>query len=214
VLKRWRGAGHVARPAQSTMSSFNIGLNWFDFLVVAVIFSGIHLGNKRGMSKEVITFLQWCAIVVIAALFYAPIGQLITEFAGVGEMTGYVLSYLTLAALVKLIFSKINLHVGEKIEARHPFGRMEYSLGFIAGGVRFACVLLLIMSLLHAGRQSTVQTTRDAKYQKDNYGEVYFPTVGLVCQEVFNKSMSGKFVANNLSFLLITPAWQRQAKAD
>lgn len=196
------------------MSSFNLGLNWFDFLVAVVILSGIHLGSKRGMSKEVITFLQWCAIVVIAALFYAPIGQLITEFAGVSEMTGYVLSYLVLAAFVKLIFSKINLHVGEKIEARHPFGRMEYYLGPLATSVRFTCIILLGMALLHAGRQSTVQTSKDAKYQKDNYGEVYFPTVGLVCQEVFHKSMSGQFVANNLSFLLITPAWQRQAKAD
>jgi hypothetical protein len=195
------------------MSFFN-SLNWFDFLVAVVLLAGVNLGNKRGMSKEVIVFLQWCVIVVVAALFYAPVGQLLSHWTGVGEMTGYVIAYLLLAGIVKMIFSKINQRVGERIEANHPFGRMEYYFGPVATGVRFACVLLLFMALLHAGRQSTAQTTRDAKYQKDNYGEVYFPTVGLVSQEVFNKSASGKFVANNLSFLLITPSWQRQAKAD
>jgi uncharacterized membrane protein required for colicin V production len=196
------------------MSSFNIGLNWFDFLVAVILLAGINLGNKRGMSKEVIVFLQWCVIVVVAALFYAPIGQLISLWTGVGEMTGYVTAYLLLAGIVKMIFSKINQRVGEKIEANHPFGRMEYYFGPVATGVRFACVLLLSLALLHAGRQSAAQNELAVKQQKKDFGEVYFPTVGMVCQEVFNKSASGKFVANNLRFLLITPAWQRQAKAD
>ena len=124
----------------------NFGLNWFDFLVAVVVLAGVNLGNKRGMSKEVIVFLQWCAIVVVAALFYAPIGQLLSHWTGLGEMTGYVLAYLLLAAVVKLIFSKINQRIGEKIEANHPFGRMEYYFGPVAGGVRFACVILLLLA--------------------------------------------------------------------
>lgn len=192
----------------------NFGLNWFDFLVAVVVLAGVNLGNKRGMSKEVIVFLQWCVIVVVAALFYAPLGQLLSHWTGLGEMTGYVIGYLFLAAVVKLIFSKINQRVGEKIEANHPFGRMEYYFGPVAGGVRFACVILLLMAVLHAGRQSAAANATAAKKQKDVYGEVYFPTIGMICQDVFNKSTSGKFVADNLSFLLITPAWQRQAKAD
>ena len=196
------------------MSSLNFGLNWFDFLVAVAVLAGVNLGNKRGMSKEVIVFLQWCAIVVIAALFYAPVGQLLSMWTGVGEMIGYVIAYLLLAGAVKLVFSKINQRVGDKIEMRHPFGRMEYYLGPLAGGVRFACIILLTMALLHAGRQTAAHNDRDVKKQKDIYGEVYFPTIGMICQDVFNKSASGKFVVNNLSFLLITPAWQRQAKAD
>jgi Colicin V production protein len=196
------------------MSSFNLGLNWFDFLVAAVLLLGVNLGNKRGMSKEVIVFLQWCVIVVVAALFYAPIGQLLSHWTGVGEMTGYVIAYLLLAGIVKMIFSKINRHLGEKLEANHPFGRMEYYFGPVATSVRFACVLLLSMALLHAGRQSSAQNERAVKQQKKDFGEVYFPTLGMVSQEVFVKSTTGKFIADNLSFLLITPSWQRQAKAD
>ncbi|NJN06416.1 MAG: hypothetical protein HC814_08690, partial [Rhodobacteraceae bacterium] len=179
-------------------------MNWFDFLVVVAVLAGVRLGNNRGMSKEVIVFFQWCAIVVIAALFYSPIGQLISQVTGLGEMTGYVLAYLILASLVKVIFSKFFHGVGEKIEARHPFGRMEYSLGTVAGGVRFTCIILLTMSLLHAGRQTVAQHTQESKKQKENFGEVYFPTVGMVCHEVFNKSLTGQFVSGNLSFLLIT----------
>jgi uncharacterized membrane protein required for colicin V production len=189
----------------------NLGLGWFDFVVAIVILSGVHLGNKRGMSKEVIIFLQWCAIVVIAALFYAPLGQLLTQWTGVGEMTGFVLGYLLVAAMVKFVFSKINRRIGERIEANHPFGRMEYVFGPLAGGVRFACVLLLSLALLHAGRLTAAQHESSLKQQRKDFGEVYFPTVGMVCQEVFTKSASGKFVANTLPFLLITPAWQRHA---
>jgi uncharacterized membrane protein required for colicin V production len=193
------------------MSLSDLGLNWFDFLAAVVVLAGVNLGNKRGMSKEVIVFLQWCAIILIAAVFYAPVGQLLSQTLQVSEMTGCVLAYLALAGLVKLVFTKINQRVGERIESRHPFGRMEYFLGTLAGGVRFACIVLLGLALLHAGRQSASQNEREIKRQKDNFGEVYFPTVGLVCQEVFQKSLSGRFVANNLPFLLITPAYQRQA---
>jgi len=193
------------------MAFLNFGLNWFDFLVAIALLAGVNLGNKRGMSKEVIIFLQWCTIILVAALFYPLIGQLLSQWTGIGEMTGYVLAYLFLAAIVKLIYAKINQSIGEKIESRHPFGRMEYYFGPVACGIRFACIILLTMALLHAGRQSMAQTNHEIKRQKDNFGEVYFPTIGLVCQEVFQRSVTGKFVSENLPFLLITPSYQRQA---
>ena len=187
-----------------SLSNFTIG--WFDFLAVLTVLIGVKLGGNRGMSKEFLRFVQWCVIVLAAAVFYEPVGGMISEFAHVGRTFGNVVGYLFVAAVVKFFFSLIDHRIGEKIEAKHIFGRLEYHLGPVAGGVRYFCIVVLFLALLHAGMAPTAQRQRDIKYQTENYGAVYFPTLSIVNDEIFNKSFSGRWINDNLSFLLISPS--------
>ncbi|HEY6167509.1 MAG TPA: CvpA family protein [Verrucomicrobiae bacterium] len=186
-----------------SLSNFTIG--WFDFLAVLTVLLGVKLGGNRGMSKEFLRFVQWCVIVLAAAVFYETVGGMISQFAHVGSTFGNVLGYLFVASVVKFIFSLIGQRIGDKIEAGHIFGRLEYHLGPVAGGVRFFCIVLLLLALLHAAMPTADQRQRDVKFQTDNYGAVYFPTLSIVNDEIFNHSFSGRWINDKLSFLLIAP---------
>jgi uncharacterized membrane protein required for colicin V production len=187
------------------MSLANFSIGWFDFAIAIMVLVGVKLGSNRGMSKEFLTFLQWGLLVVGAGLFYPVVGGILAHFTGLGATPANVLGYLLVAGVVKLFFIFLNNRLGEKIEDKHMFGSLEYYLGPVAGGIRFACIVLLLTALLHVATQTTAQRQQAVKYQKDNYGSVYFPTLGLINDDVFNNSVAGRWIGQNLSFLLIAP---------
>ena len=43
--------------------------NWFDLLLLAMICAGVLRGRKRGMSEELLDFLQWLAIIIGGATY-------------------------------------------------------------------------------------------------------------------------------------------------
>src|SRR5207247_5452384 len=74
------------------------------------------------------------------------------------------------------------------------FGRLEYYLGMLAGAVRYACILLFALSLLNAPYISAAEKKATAKTQKDNFGDISFPTLGSIQDGVFEQSFSGKYI--------------------
>ena len=188
------------------MSLDNFAIGWFDFSIVLMVLVGVKVGGTRGMSKEFLVFLQWCLIVVCAGLFYPVAAEFVAHFTGLGATVANVLGYLVVAGVVKLFFAYLTSRLGEKIEDKHIFGSLEYYLGPVAGGIRFACIVFLLVALLHVSAQTASQRQQAIKYQKDNYGSVFFPTLGLINDDVFNNSISGRWIGQNLSFLLIAPS--------
>jgi hypothetical protein len=85
------------------------------------------------------------------------------------------------------------------------FGRAEYYLGIGSGLIRFACVLLVGMALLNARHYTEQQVKAEEAFQNDMYGSHYFPTLHSVQSVVFERSASGPWIRDNLSFLLIKP---------
>ena len=92
---------------------------------------------------------------------------------------------------VKVFFSWIRKIVGEKLVSNDLFGGAEFYLGMLAGAVRFGCVLLVILALLHAKNITSEQLAKQAKMQKDNFGDISFPTFGSVQHDIFYGSLSG-----------------------
>src|SRR4051794_14761457 len=128
------------------MNSASLAFNWFDILVVAVLFLGIVHGRKQGISGELLEVLQWLLMVVVAALFYAPLGNSIAAFAHLSLLSSYLIAYLLIAFSIKLVFSMIKRMVGEKLVRADTFGGMEYYLGMIAGALRFLCVIVVALA--------------------------------------------------------------------
>ena len=187
------------------MKNIMTQINWVDFLTVLVLIVGIFRGRRRGFSQEMLDTTQWLLIILAGGFLYARGGQWLASNKIFGLLTCYLATYLVIALAVKITFSFIKRTFGEKIVEKNFFGSAEYYLGMGAGAVRFACVFLFFLNLLHAKYISPEEIAAEAKYQEKNFGDISFPTLGSMQQEVYKKSFTGRTVHRYLTPVLITP---------
>ena len=180
--------------------------NAFDLFLVAMLVVGIYQGRKRGMSGELLNMIKWLAILLVCALAYEPIGSLFGQTVSVfSTLTCYLIAYGGAAIVVLLLFVAVNRALGGKLTGSDLFGRAEYYLGMGSGLVRFACILLVALAVLNARHYTTQEVRAEEAFQNDVYGSHYFPTLYTVQSTVFEKSATGPWIRENLSFLLIKP---------
>ncbi len=179
--------------------------NWFDVLLVIVLFIGLHRGRKRGMSEELISLLKWLAIVIGCAFAYRPIGAAIANSPVFGLLSGYLMAYFAAALLIAVGFAALKRAVGGKLLGSDVFGRSEFYLGMLAGMVRFSCMLIACLALLNARSYTASEIQSDIAVQNDLYGSTFFPKLYTVQAQVFDRSLTGPWIRQNLGMLLITP---------
>jgi uncharacterized membrane protein required for colicin V production len=179
--------------------------NWFDVVVFLMLLVGYKLGQKRGMSQEFFSVLKWVGIVVVAAIAYEPLGLWLSTTAHLSQLLSFVIAYAAIAGVVALIFVFISSSLGEKLKGSDAFGKAEFHLGKPAGMLRFLCILLALLALLNARYYSTAEVRASVKYQNDNYGSNFFPTLSSIQDGVFRESFLGKQAKQHISFLFIKP---------
>ena len=188
------------------MSLEQLPINLFDFVVIVVLGAGIAQGRKHGMSEELLGLLTWLAILFGCAALYEPGGQMVAQFTSMfSRLSCYVVAYVGGALLLMLLFAGIHRALGRKLLGSDIFGRAEYYLGMGSGLVRYGCVLLAALALLNARYFSPTEVRAMQKYTDDVYGSDYFPTLHSLQVTVFDKSLTGPWIKNNLGFLLIQP---------
>ena len=184
-----------------------IGLIWFDFLLILTVFAGCVIGKKRGMSGELEDTLQWLAIVIASGLGCVFVRDLLINYSDFGRLTCSMLGYLICALTVKLIFSSIRKAVGHKLVEGDFFGRAEYILGCVAGGVRFFCILFFLVSLLQSKMITEEERQAVEQSQQDSFESIRFPTLSQVQYDIRKHSFFGrKYFYVYLEPLLIEPA--------
>ena len=177
--------------------------NWFDLVVLAILVFGLQRGRKHGMSEELTPLLKWLAIVVGCALAYQPIGLTIGSSPAFNELSGYLMAYLGVGLVIAALFAILKKMAGEKWISSESFGRSEFYLGMISGAARYTCILIAALALLNARSYSSAEVRADVKYQNDVYGSTFFPKLYSVQDQVFQRSLLGPWIKQNLGFLLI-----------
>jgi uncharacterized membrane protein required for colicin V production len=183
----------------------NLPFNFFDILLVVVLIVGILRGRKHGMSEELLGLLKWVGILIVCALAYEPIGKLLTESTPFSLLASYIIAYLTAALIILAVFAGIKRGLGGKLLGSDIFGKAEYYLGMASGLVRFVCMLLVALALLNARYFNPDEVKAAEKFQNDVYGSNFFPTFQTVQALVFERSLLGPWIKDNLGFLLIKP---------
>ena len=188
------------------MNLDQLPINLFDLVVIVVLLAGIAKGRKQGMSEELLSLLKWLGILFGCAALYQPGGQFVCGFTSMfGPLSSYMLAYVGGALVVLLVFAGIKRALGGKLLGSDIFGRSEYYLGMASGLVRFSCMLLAALALLNARYFSPLEVRAMEKFQDDVYGSNFFPTLHSVQATVFDKSLTGPWIKQNLGFLLIKP---------
>ncbi|MBI4325290.1 MAG: CvpA family protein [Chloroflexi bacterium] len=178
--------------------------NWFDLLVVVMVLLGLVRGRKRGISEELLDVFQWLIIVVLGGLVYQPFGKMVAEFTHMSLLYGYVTIYIFTAVMVKLVFTAIKKMVGEKLVHADTFGKMEFTFGMLAGGMRYACMLVVALALLNARYYTKVELAAQKTKQKDALENLSFLTLASLQKTVFADSMIGPEIKKHLHDQLIS----------
>ena len=188
------------------MSLDKLPINLFDFLLLGFLILGVVRGRKVGMSGELFSLITWLAILAGCAVAYEPMGQMFAQTTGMFSMlASYITAYIVAALVIFGMFAFLNRGMGGKLIGSDIFGSSEYYLGMVSGLVRFGCIALALLALLNARYYNAAEVRAELKFQNDVYGSNFFPTLHDVQATVFEKSLAGHWIADNLSFLLIKP---------
>jgi uncharacterized membrane protein required for colicin V production len=190
------------------LSAFNmnwvtsLSFGWFDFVVLCLMVVGLIRGRKRGISEELLDVFQWLLIVVACSYAYRPLGMFLSSLTQLIKYTCALLAYVLVVIIIKVLFNCLKRAVG-KNSSGLCVCRMEYYLGMAAGMLRYACMVLVFLAVLNAKYISDVELKRVAKLQQDNFGNISFPTLGSVQQDVFKESFVGSMAKKHLADHLI-----------
>jgi uncharacterized membrane protein required for colicin V production len=200
----------AAATTSSSISLDHLPVGWFDGVLVVVLILGFFRGRKNGMTKELLPMLQWVAIVLLGGLAYAMAGQPFMNLANLGITAAYILGYLSLAVLVFIVFAYIKKLLTPRLDGSNFFGSAEYYLGISSGVIRFVCMLLFALALLHAPFYTPAEIAARNAYNarwfgggQQGFSGNYFPTVQTVQESVFNSSFTGPLIAKYLGVILI-----------
>jgi uncharacterized membrane protein required for colicin V production len=188
------------------MSSFNLPIGVFDFILVGFLTIGVLRGRKQGMSEELLSLMKWLTVVFICAAAYEPLGRIFVSNTTVfTSLSCYLMAYVAAALIVLTVFAGIKRAFGGKLLGSDIFGSAEYYLGMGSGLVRFGCILVAVLALLNAREYDSAEVRDMTNYQNQEFGSNYFPTLHTIQAMVFEESLSGQFIRGTLSFLLIKP---------
>lgn len=197
----------------------HFAFNWFDVALVLVLAFGYWRGRKRGMTKELLPFAQWLAILLGASFGYVFVADWLQQQGVIkqvfgnhfSERTAAVMSgYLSIALAVIMVFAGLKRKLNPKLEGSSFFGGNEYYWGVVAGVLRYICMVLVALALLNAPFYSAADIAKAKAYNNRWYGGGlkgyngdFIPSVDEVQASIFKESLIGPFIKDNLSMLLI-----------
>ena len=185
------------------MKLTDFGVNWFDFVALGMVIAGLMVGRKRGMSGEFLDVIQWLLIVFLGGMSCGPFGSLLAQVTGLNTTFCFISAYLMVGTLIYLTFCVLKRMAGDKLVGSDVFGRSEYYLGVLAGGIRFTCILIFLLALFNAPQISDAKLQAKIRAQNQDLGAIYFPPYGSIQRSVFNNSFTGRLIRDNLSAQMI-----------
>jgi uncharacterized membrane protein required for colicin V production len=194
--------------------------NWFDVVLLFVIVFGIWRGRRNGMTNEILPVSQWLVTVIASAFTYKPLGDVFIQHGFIKTLCGnkikeetvaYIGSYIITMIVVFTIFAFVKRRLKPKLEGSNTFGSSEYYFGMISGAIRFLCMVICALALLNAPvyTQAEIQAAKAYNNRwfgggESGYSGDFFPTLSELQKSIFKDSLTGPFLKDNLSVLLIS----------
>jgi uncharacterized membrane protein required for colicin V production len=181
-------------------------LSWVDLVILLVVIAGVYSGRKRGMSEELLDIIKWVSVLAVVAFLQRPMGEMLATSTSVFSLLScHIFVYTMIVVFFKVLFGFVRRHIGDKLVSSDFFGSAEYYLGMLAGAFRYVCVTIVVLAFLNARYYSPEELQADVNFQKNNFGDIRFPTLATLQNEVFTQSFFGTATRDFVPFLLIPP---------
>lgn len=181
----------------------DLPFNWFDVAILAVLGFGIQRGRKHGMSEELMLLVRWVAIIIVGALSYSVLGDIIAQSTVFSHLASYTMAYFAVALVITAAFLGMKKLMHGKLIGSDVFGGAEYYLGMAAGMLRYSCILVFALAFINAPLYTQADIKANLAYQNEWYGSDFFPGFQTLQSQVFEKSFIGPYIHSTLGFLLI-----------
>ena len=185
----------------------NLAFSYIDAIVLVWLIVGLLRGRKQGMTQELLPLLYWTSTVLLGGYFNQPLGANIRQYSGgaFDMQWSCIMAYALIAFVLAIFFALLKHWLGDKLTGSDLFGRCEYYFGMLSGMVRFAAMLLVLLSLMHSRIVTQTELDNINAQMKKNLEDIHPPRYiyGSIEQAIFSHSFSGKFVQESLSGLLI-----------
>jgi len=196
----------------------NLAFSYIDAIVLVWLVVGLLRGRKHGMTQELLPVLKWVGIVLLGGYFHAPLGALIRQNAAgaFNEQWSAITAYALIALVLALLFSLLRHWLGDRLTGSDLFGRYEYYAGMLAGLVRFTCVLLALLAVMHSRIVTRAELDAINAQMKKNLDDIHPPIYiyGCIEQAIFSQSFTGKFVQEKLPDILIPTVTPQEKPKD
>jgi uncharacterized membrane protein required for colicin V production len=197
----------------------NFNLSWFDLCLAGLLAFGIWRGRRRGLTKELLPFVQWITILLATTFGHPPLASIYEKQGLIQKVfgqsynvhtAGLLSAYLSILVVIYVFFLAIRRPINRKIEGSNIFGSFEYYGGTIAGLLRYMAIVLISLALLNAPAYSEKEIAADKAYKNKTYGGGlagysgdFIPTLYEIQDNIFKHSYSGGFIKEYASILLI-----------
>ena len=185
----------------------NLAPNYIDAIVLVWLVLGLFRGRKLGMTQELLPVLKWLAIVLLGGYFNQPLGAFIRQNTAdaLDAQWSAIAAYGLIALVVALFFALLHHWLGDKLTGSDLFGRYEYYSGMLAGLVRFACMLLALLAVMHSRVVTRAELDAINAQMKKNLEDIPSAALHLWQHRAghFHPVLTGKFVQEDLSDILI-----------
>jgi len=197
-------AAAEAAAAEAAAKPAGPSFGLFDVFLIIMLGLGSWRGKVRGISEELLDFLQWLVLVIAAGFLYGLVGDLLVK-ANLSRLWANILGYGLVATGVVVLFSFISKSVGNKLVDSDFFGGWEYRFGMAAGAIRYLCIWIAILAVLHARHYDAATVAAQRKAQEADTGMVLVPSLGMINRMAFYDSFTGPYIRTYLAHQLITP---------
>ncbi|HEX3624398.1 MAG TPA: CvpA family protein [Verrucomicrobiae bacterium] len=197
----------IAVTVQS-LSNDGLPFNWFDVAVLVLLGFGVFRGRKNGMTRELAPTLQWALAAIVPALGYPFLAQIYNDQCHFGKLWSALLAFMSIAAVIFLIFTPIKKTLKKRAENGGLFGGSEYYLGMCSAPVRYACMIMFALALINAKSYTAADLAAKKAYNERWYGGGlyagnYMPDLHTAQDSIFKQSFLGPYIQDDLAVLLI-----------
>ena len=156
-------------------------------------------------SEEILEVSKWLVVLGGCAVLYAPLARQASKETHLSPFLANLVAYALLMIIIFGIFSAIKRVVGAKLVESDYFGGLEFIGGMIAGLTRYLCILLVFLAFMNARYYTPAERIAIQRSAGKELGIQILPTFSALQNDIFVGAFSGRFIKDNLSFVLIAP---------